>query len=443
MVLMAYSRDEKDARDLVLIGEADEFASPLYPHLLLPCIALPRTVKSRMPPTTGKTLSSSAELMDALHDIKTNNPDLTARVALIKLMHSYTISPEVFEASMIDQINTLFGELSYSEIVPFFNIPAVKPSKSFHLSRARLPLESVEWTCRLMESATYQYGPISMHGTDETCSRYMATAFQFFLLYFNGTMRNWPDEFKVEGEASGGGKFEHAFDAFLSTVLVFFRVGPSLAREPAIAQLIAECEARDVANASEGQWCPILGVLCDVASIQLFVYDSSSRTVEASDRVEAMTTDKDGLEFLKSVRRCVIANVETGAELLYDLFLMAYINGLESRCVHAHDPRKSHYRDTRESNNIRISGKHALGLAKAGLMLARKAHKLMEEGKLQEAEDMADRGADYVQERFLGPSGESTDTTGLTMRYHLVRILVCLSVKAGGTIQWIIGTTRK
>lgn len=269
-----------------------------------------------MPPTTGKTLRSSEELMNSLHDIVTNNPHWTVETALMKLMYSYAIDPKALGA-LSEQVKKSFSKLSYFEIVPFFNIPAVKPFESVPLYRSRLPLSIVRRTCEVLEYATFEYGPLRMHTNEETRSRYLATLFKVILSIFQGSIINRPEEL-LEGEVTGGGKIEHVFYAFLRTIILFFSVKRSLAiahPDKAIAQVIAECGACDLANASKGLWCPILGVLSDGVSVQLFVYDSSSRTVLASHPAEALSEYKVGLGFLKSVRHCMhtfIAHVPWG-----------------------------------------------------------------------------------------------------------------------------------
>lgn len=83
--------------------------------------------------------------------------------------------------------------------------------------------------------------------------------------------------------------------------------------------------------------------------------------------------------------------------MFYDLFLVGYINGLQS---YLHESENK----PRQFGNRVVSTpqwRQALKHAKVGLLRARKAHELMERGQLEEAEDMASSGVEYVKDRSV------------------------------------------
>ena len=128
------------------------------------------------------------------------------------------------------------------------------------------------------EYAAYELGPLKKHRNEESRSRYLASLFRVMFSSFHGTIINRPEE-TIHGQVTTNGKIEHVFYAFSNSVIAFVEVKAnlSISREDAVAQVIAECDGLDFQNSTHGYWCPILGVLSDGVSFQLFIYDSSTR----------------------------------------------------------------------------------------------------------------------------------------------------------------------
>ena len=141
-----------------------------------------------------------------------------------------------------------------------------------------------------MQYATYEYGPLKDHRNGEARSRYLASLFKVILAIFHGTIVNRPEEI-VQGQVTGSGKIEHVFYAFSNFITVFVEAKFELTgnrREQATAQVMAECDGLDFANSNKGYWCPILGVLTDGVSFQLFMYGSSTEEVFCSEQAAAL-----------------------------------------------------------------------------------------------------------------------------------------------------------
>lgn len=108
---------------------------------------------------------------------------------------------------------------------------------------------------------------------EESRSRYLASLFEVIFSIFHGTIINHPEE-TIPGQVTAIGKIEHVLYAFSTSVIVFVEVNTNLTirRQDAVGQVIAECDGLDFQNSTLGYWCPILGVLSDRTSLQLFVY---------------------------------------------------------------------------------------------------------------------------------------------------------------------------
>lgn len=112
----------------------------------------------------------------------------------------------------------------------------------------------------------------------------------------------------LEGEVTDRRRIEHQFIAFGAVVLLFIEVKRDLlggkARVDQIAQVLAEADgesrseypvtgfliylaACDYRNSLSGLWVPMLGILCDGAHFEFFVYDSSTLSF-AHERARAV-----------------------------------------------------------------------------------------------------------------------------------------------------------
>ena len=257
---------------------------------------MPLVVKSRRVPPTESGLDVSKLLQSLQHGNIKQSSDL------IQLLYDSGIRGGDFEGKLKQSPSNV----SYRELVPFFDIPntAAEIPKDIQLYRCRLPLDAIKETAKLVQYATWEYGLMENHRNEETRSRFMATLFKVALGCFKGTIVNRPEEI-TEAQVTGNGRIEHVFYAFDQPVVMFIQVKLTVVsgkRETVVPQLIAELDACDFNNSLYNYWCPLLGVLTDGQTLQLFVYDSSNRRVTSSKHIRIMDETTRGLELLKSIR---------------------------------------------------------------------------------------------------------------------------------------------
>jgi hypothetical protein len=260
---------------------------------------MPLVVKSRRVPSTKSGLDVSKVLQSLQHDNIERPSDL------IQLLYDSGIrGGDFFRAE--GKLKQSFSNVGYAELLPFFDIPdrAADIPKDIQLYRCRLPLDAIKKTAELVQYATWEYGLMKDHRNEETRSRFMATLFKVTLGCFKGTIVNRPEEI-IEAQVTGNGRIEHVFYAFNHPIVMFIEVKLTVVsgkRETVVPQLIAELDACDFKNSLYNYWCPLLGVLTDGQTFQLFVYDSSTRKVTSSEYIRMMHETTRGFELLKSIR---------------------------------------------------------------------------------------------------------------------------------------------
>ena len=223
--------------------------------------------------------------------------------AFLKLIADYSISPSLF-GTLTPKLKQSFTRVKMVELAPYFNLPTGEyPPANIPLYKSRLPLPIIMKTCELVQYATFEFGSLMWQRNEESRSRYLASLFRVVLSIFHGTIINRPEEI-IQGQVTANGKIEHVFHAFSNSVIVFIEVKADLgsSRDDAVAQVIAECDSLDFQNSTLGYWSPILGVLSDATSFQLFVYGSSTREVFSSMPSGALNPMADDLDFLKCIR---------------------------------------------------------------------------------------------------------------------------------------------
>ena len=95
------------------------------------------------------------------------------------------------------------------------------------------------------------------------------------------------------------------------------------------------------------------------------------------------------------------ADTITASELFYDVFLLSYINGLQS-FLHESESRN---RVPGARITSAVAWRNALRLARLALLKARKGSELQMTGKVNEANALADEAMKLVKERYiLAPS---------------------------------------
>ena len=144
-------------------------------------------------------------------------------------MVDYDMSPVAFSKLSV-KLKESFRKLSFTELAPHFNLPTVgAPLQNIPLFKSRLPLD-IKKTCKLVQYATYEYGPLTEHRNEEARSRYFASLFEVVLAIFHKTIVNRPAEI-VEGQQAGNGKIEHVFYAFSNAVIIFVEEKFELTRQ--------------------------------------------------------------------------------------------------------------------------------------------------------------------------------------------------------------------
>jgi len=194
----------------------------------------------------------------------------------------------------------------YADLVPFFDIPdkAADIPQDIQLYGCRLPLNIIKKTAEDVQCAMWEYGHVQYHQNEEARSRFIATLFHISLGCFKGTIVNRPEEI-IEAQVTGNGRIEHVFYAFNHPIVMFIEVKLTVVsgkRETVVPQLIAELDACDFKNSLYNYWCPLLGVLMDGQTFQLFVYDSSTRKVTSSEYILMIHETTRGFELLKGIR---------------------------------------------------------------------------------------------------------------------------------------------
>ncbi|KAH0556813.1 hypothetical protein GP486_005397 [Trichoglossum hirsutum] len=240
------------------------------------------------------------------------------------------------------KLDKSLSQIKYSDIAPYVSLDPIEAGDDIcrmELFRSRLPLAEFLTISHDVEKAETQYGVMPEHGS-------------ISIIFI-----------EVKRDIGGGAN-----------------------RLDVLAQVLAECLMCDFQNSKRNLWVPILAIFGDGGQFEFLVYNSIEKTVHSSG-VTAGVVNHDGLftESLKIV-----------TEWIFDYFLMGYINALRA-FVH-----KSQIKAEKEGKK-RMSTENwvnALSKAERALYLGRRAAKLGAEAKYTEAEEIATKGIEALQERF-------------------------------------------
>ncbi|KIK09792.1 hypothetical protein K443DRAFT_301106 [Laccaria amethystina LaAM-08-1] len=207
---------------------------------------------------------------------------------------------------------------------------------TFNLHRSRIPTDLFRSIVEDMDVLLAQYGPLRAQNNEEARSRFLSPIFNRLIAQFNFAFRNLPETI-IEGRISTRGRIKHYFKAFGSISVLFievkFKIGNDADRLDAIAQVIAECDVCDRNNAAKGFDMPIIGILCDGMSFEFFSFDGKTRKFTRGCLPGDPAEYRCGLrltDFTLDGPGRFIAGLRQICEIIFDLFMGAYISSLTS-----------------------------------------------------------------------------------------------------------------
>ena len=184
--------------------------------------------------------------------------------------------------------------------------------------------------------------------------RHITQIFNRLIAQFGFAFRNLPETI-IEERISTRGRIEHYFKAFGSISVLFievkFVIGNDAERLDVIAQVIAECDGGsffpmpDVVfhsfeppachwnNTAEGFDVPVIGILCDGMSFEFFSFDGKTRKFTRGCLPGDPDEHRRGLrltDFTLDGPARFIAGLRRICEIIFDLFMGAYISSLTS-----------------------------------------------------------------------------------------------------------------
>ncbi|KAN0073248.1 hypothetical protein V8E54_008468 [Elaphomyces granulatus] len=362
--------------------------------------ACPGVVKPRQQGRLSK-LPSGTDAFTAFAQVRVDK-DLSDEEAFLRLLSTYDVPLRSLSQIFVEKL-----EVSYGQVAPYVWLDpnaGGRDMKPLEVFRSRIPKDIFKDITKDVDAALILYGPLESHDNEETRSRFIASLFGRLVCLFQNTIVNKPEGL-LESEFTRKGRIEHHFIAVESISIVFIEVKKVLAVGNAglnmKAQVLAECAACDYANLKRGYWVPILAILCDGNNFEFFVYDSADKAVYSSDWRVGIVSEPQGsqLDLLLSTKKTT--------EYLFDWFIMAYINGIRAFFQKSHD-----------RSRVQSKWESALISAEKALALLREADKAAANGRFEESEEMASRGAEELkssveqlpyQPRYQGTLGSIWD----------------------------------
>ncbi|KAF8310918.1 uncharacterized protein EI90DRAFT_2870327, partial [Cantharellus anzutake] len=240
-------------------------------------------------------------------------------------------------------LDVSFSGVKYNEIALFVGLDPfrfLKDIETFELHRSRIPTNLLRSIVEDMDIMLKQYGPLSAHETEEATSRFLSPIFHRLIAEFSFTFRSFPESI-LEGRATMKGRIEYYLRAFGSvSVLIIqlkLKIGNDKERLDAIAQVIAECDACDWKNSTEGFFVPVFGILWDGTYFQFFKFVGAPKIPHSFLR-GAFAGDppmlRKGLslpELIPTVTTLpFIQSVRWISETVFDLLLCAHLSSIEA-----------------------------------------------------------------------------------------------------------------
>ncbi|BCR86670.1 uncharacterized protein ACHE_30657A [Aspergillus chevalieri] len=347
--------------------------------------ACPGKVKTR-PTTTRLTLSSASNVLDVFRRLRedlSGSGDEVSEEAFLELLARYDIHVSELSSfvSTVEQLDSLFTAVTYNQAARCFWLDPSRGGEDMRfleIYRSRIPSHIFKGIVDSWDMAITQYGPLQGHG-EVARPRVITTLFEKMGAVFKSAVISKPGG--LLNRSSIRPRFRKQYEILqeLSNV-VFLQVSRELASGSSAldvkAWLLAECSVTDYINDKNGHWAPVFAILCDGNNFEFFVVDSAAQIVHSSGWVRGIPMKNDDRErTLLSIKRIT--------EILFDFFIMAFINGLRSI---AHS-------STRIPTEISTN---ALTTAEYAHYLLRKANAHTIDQQWKEAEDMASAGVERL-----------------------------------------------
>ncbi|ODM16394.1 hypothetical protein SI65_08394 [Aspergillus cristatus] len=329
--------------------------------------ACPGKVKTR-PTTTRLTLSSASDVLDAFRRLKeelSDSGDEVSEEAFLELLASYDIQVSELSSfvSTVEQLDSLFSTVTYNQAARCFWLDPSRGGEDMRfleIYRSRIPSD-------IFKGIVDSWDMAITH-----CLKKMGATFKSAVISKSGGIFN---------QSSVRPRFRKQYEILqeLSNV-IFLQVNRELASGSSAldvkAWLLAECSVTVYINDKNGHWAPVFAILCDGNNFEFFVVDSAAQSVHSSGWVRGIPMKNDDRErTLLSIKRIT--------EILFDFFIMAFINGLRSI---AHSSTRI---PTEISTNALTAAEHAHYLLRKA-----NAHAIAQQWK--EAEDMTSAGVERL-----------------------------------------------
>lgn len=272
----------------------------------------------------------------------------SAEAALLWLLNAYRFDRNVLRKSVRDKrAEPNFYNVNFEDMAEFVELnPRLELDDigTFNLHRSRIPTDLFRSILEDMDVLLVQYGPLPAHRNEEAASRFLSPIFNRLIAQFDFAFQNLPETI-IEGHISTRGRIKHYFKAFGLISLLFievkFKISNEAERLDAIAQVIAECVACDRNNAAAGFGMSIIGILCGGRSFDFFSFDGKTRKFTRGCLPGDPAEHRRGLrlvDFTLDGPDRFIAGLRPICEIIFDLFMGAYISSLMS--FHERSERK-------------------------------------------------------------------------------------------------------
>ncbi|KAF8328593.1 uncharacterized protein EI90DRAFT_2925831 [Cantharellus anzutake] len=259
----------------------------------------------------------------------------SAELAIFHLMEKYEIDWQTLKKlANAKGLDTSFSHVTWEQISPFVGIDpffGLARLPKFELKRARIPTVFFKSIVQEVDRNNSVYGPLRTHLNEEARSRFIAPVFIGVADLFCSSITGVP-ETALGGRVATKGRVEHHFVAVggltLLVVVTMYKLGTPMGRRNAIAQMVAEADARDYRNLTLSYNGPVYYVLFDGESFTYFKYDHSEKRkffrgklgeVEVFRLADSETDPRQFIQDLRSV-----------CEITFSLLLQAHGQALQS-----------------------------------------------------------------------------------------------------------------
>ncbi|KAL4878022.1 hypothetical protein BJY04DRAFT_196918 [Aspergillus karnatakaensis] len=367
--------------------------------------ACPGIVKTR-PPVQLERLPSDSDAFAAFAKLRADK-NLSDEEAFLELLKSYDLSLATLSRISAQKLDVSFSNVTYQQVAPYVWLDPDRLGSDMlplEIFRSRIPNYLFMEILSDVDLAEKQYGPMANHDNEEARSRFIASLFNRIVSLFGSAITNKPEGL-LESKFSRRGRIEHHFISVGLISIVFIEVKRELntgrVRDDVIAQVLAECAACDYANQKQGQWAPILAILCDGEHFRFFVMDSAEKVIFSSGGMAGVPIEPE-------TKTRLLAAIKKTTERLFDWFLMAYINGIRAFSHRSTCQSRVRKRDSTDQWSTALSD------AERALRLLREADSLADSREWRDAESTAAEGVLFLRKSVLELPSAKVVYEGLT-----------------------------